>query len=303
MANISGIVVPILTPFDKQGKLSEELVDPMVEFLGVNGIPSLFVGGSYGGFALLDLDERQRLNVASTKAAKKHNLKTLVNCASSNTRDTVQMVKEANNSGADAVCFMSPLYYSHSIYKEADLLRYAESIVKESTTPVYMYNNPRTTGFNASIPFIKKLSEIGISGIKDSSDSIERIAGVLHAISGFDCDFEYITGSSIALMVSLSLGSPAAMSGVAVAFPALNVSFYNAVRDNDRDKAIACYDRISRIREIMTSYGSRPISFYSLLRKIGIDSGYPREPWYALSDKSVDEMYARLKDISAFSPI
>ena len=91
--------------------------------------------------------------------------------------------------------------------------------------------------------------------------------------------------------------------GVAVAFPQVNVALFDAVRNNDRERAVACYDRISRIREIMTGYGSRPISFYSLLRRMGMDAGHSREPWYPLEEDKADEMYARLQEISAFSPI
>jgi len=303
MSILNGIVVPILTPFDEQGELVEQLVGPMVSYLAKNGVPSIFIGGSYGGFALLDLDERSRLNAASIKAAQSHGMTSLVNCASSNLRDTLRMVREANESGADAVCFMSPLYYSHSIYKEPALLRYAASVVEGSDIPVFMYNNPRTTGFNAGVGFVQQLADIGVQGIKDSSDSIERIAQMLHVTAALPTEFEYITGSSISLMVSLLLGSQSAMSGVAVAFPQVNVALFDAVQNNDRERAIACYDQISRIREIMTSYGSRPISFYSLLRRIGIDAGHPRVPWYPLADDKADEMYARLQEISAFSPV
>lgn len=299
MSLIRGIVVPILTPFTAEGELDVGRVAPLVDHLGEGGIHALFVGGSYGGFALLDLEERKALNRASIAAGRKHGMTSLVNCASSNLRDTLRLVQCANEDGADAVCFMSPLYYSHTIYKEADLLRYAESVVAASSTPVFIYNNPRTTGFNASLSFVKKLQEAGVQGIKDSSDSVERIAAMTHSIESYDGPFEYITGSSIALLVSLSLGSEAAMSGVAVAFPRLNVDLYDAVIRNDRDQAIACYDLISRIREIMTEYGSRPISFYSLLRRMGIDVGYPRAPWYPLADERAAEMHDRLKAIGA----
>ena len=80
MTVIKGIVVPILTPFDQQGSLKEDLIDSIVGFLAKNGIQSLFVGGSYGGFALLDLEERKRLNVASVHAAKAYKLSSFVNC-------------------------------------------------------------------------------------------------------------------------------------------------------------------------------------------------------------------------------
>jgi len=303
MSLIKGIVVPILTPFDPQGEMKEELIEQMVGFIAENGVQSIFVGGSYGGFALLDLEERKRLNISSIRAAKAYGLTSFVNCASSNLRDTIQMVNDANDAGVDAVCFMSPLYYSHSIYKESDILRYASSIVENSPAPVFMYNNPRTTGFNASLSFVDQLAGVGVRGIKDSSDSSERIASMLHATSSFSDKFEYITGSSISLMVSLMLGSEAAMSGVAVAFPKLNVALYEAVKSNDRETILSCYDKISRIREIMTDYGSRPISFYSLLRKLGVDAGYPRVPWYALDDDKLEEMNDRLVEISAFSDI
>jgi len=303
MSILNGIVVPVLTPFDEQGELAEYLIEPIVGYLAENGIPSIFVGGSYGGFALLDLEERRRLNAASIKAAQSHGMTTLVNCASSNLRDTLCMVRVANEAGADAVCFMSPLYYSHSIYKEETLFRYASSVVEGSDTPVFMYNNPRTTGFNANVSFVGQLADIGISGIKDSSDSIERIAQMLHFTTALPTEFEYITGSSISLMVSLSLGSQSAMSGVAVAFPQVNVALFDAVRNNDRERAVVCYDQISRIREIMTDYGSRPISFYSLLRRMGLDAGLPRVPWYPLEDDKADEMFSRLQDISAFSQV
>ncbi len=303
MTQFNGILVPIITPFSENGDLEETKVTGMVDYLAENGIQALFVGGSYGGFALLDIEERIRLNRASILSAKSNNMKSLVNCATTNLRDTVKILQEAEADGADAVCFMAPYYYSNTIYNESTLARYTESVLKVAHTPVFIYNNPRTTGFDVSISFIEKLAGLGVSGIKDSSDSIERIAAMLHRTSMFDSEFEYITGSSIALSASLSMGSKAAMSGVAVAFPALNSKLYQAVCERDQHTITRCYDLISRIREIMTEYGSRPIAFYSLLKKLNIDAGVPRAPWYSLSDEKSEELYERLDAIHAFDAL
>jgi len=55
-----GVVPPIATPVTKEGAFYAKGMDDLIEFVIEGGVNDLFALGSFGGFALMDTQERKQ---------------------------------------------------------------------------------------------------------------------------------------------------------------------------------------------------------------------------------------------------
>ena len=60
MQQFSGVISPVITPFDLNGKIYEQGFDNLFKFLSQNEIDGVFCVGSYGSFPLMGLEERKQ---------------------------------------------------------------------------------------------------------------------------------------------------------------------------------------------------------------------------------------------------
>ena len=60
-ANITGVVVPLITPFNNENQIDYSSLSRVIEFLVTKGVNALMVGGTTGEGMLLRLEERKQL--------------------------------------------------------------------------------------------------------------------------------------------------------------------------------------------------------------------------------------------------
>ena len=58
---LEGVIVPLITPFRKDGELFREAFDPLLDFLIKRGVSGFFLCGTYGTGPLLTMDERKNV--------------------------------------------------------------------------------------------------------------------------------------------------------------------------------------------------------------------------------------------------
>ena len=61
---LEGVIVPLITPFRKDGELFKEAFDPLLDFLIKRGVSEFFLCGTYGTGPLLTMDERSRCRLS-----------------------------------------------------------------------------------------------------------------------------------------------------------------------------------------------------------------------------------------------
>ena len=261
----TGIIPAILTPFDSNDKVYEKGIYNQLDYLKDNGIDTLYIGGSYGSFALMNILERKQLIKCTLSITKKYKMKSIVQVGSASTKETIELAKFSENQGATIISSVVPYYYSGSILSEDDILIHFENLCKSIKTPVHCYNHPKNTGFDISPIFFKKLINVGISGIKDGSGTIDRQAKMLKLIKGYKFNIDYIAGKTSLLFASVVSGANGCVSGVSLVDPKLLINFFNACYENRIDDALNLQDRVLKVRSILESYGPRAISCYDIL--------------------------------------
>ena len=106
MYKMRGVVPPMITPFDAQGNVDFKALDALVDFLK-DKVDGLFITGSYGCGALMNLEERKKVTEA-VLARTKGCIDVIVMTGTTNDRDTVELTKHAYAAGATAVSSIAP---------------------------------------------------------------------------------------------------------------------------------------------------------------------------------------------------
>lgn len=162
--NISGVIAPIITPFDNNGKVDEYTFKNLIDFLS-NKVHGLFVCGTYGSGPAMSINDRKKV----TELVVKHvngRIPIIVHVGASSLDDVIELSLHAQDSGAQAVSSVPPFYYK---YTQDEIIRFFEKLASKIDIPVFIYNNPRTTGLSIEIETLKILKKMEMTGIKDST--------------------------------------------------------------------------------------------------------------------------------------
>lgn len=212
---LKGVVVPLLTPFDEQGRVDEQALERLVEFLIEAGVHSLNPCGTTGEGLLLDMTERRRVAERTVSAARGR-IPVLVQTGAPTTEATIALTRHAREIGAAAANIVSPFYYR---YDEAALVQHYVAVADSvPELPIYLYNIPQLTGNALTVTIVTEIARRcpNVIGLKDSSGSLLQIIDMV-AVS--NNHFQVAIGADGLILSGLSAGVQAAISGNANVFP------------------------------------------------------------------------------------
>lgn len=291
MGAFKGIIPPVLTTFDSEGNIDEKRYLNLIDFLS-RRVHGLFVCGTYGGGPLMTVDERKKVTELAIKGAADR-VPVIAHIGSSNPNDIFELAKHAEQAGAKAVATVVPFYFP---YSQADIVRFFKKLIETTALPVFIYNNPKTTGVTIDIETLKKLRDVGLYGIKDSTFDLLYFYGVKF---NMDMDnFCYISGTEAFIIPSIPLGADAAICGLANALPEPVVELHEKSVEGNYEKALELQLRVNKLRDIQHYAQSIP-AIHAMLKMRGIDSGYPRHPYSLVSDSVYQKIEDALKEMKA----
>lgn len=281
---ISGIIPPLLTAFDKKGAFDEAAQREIVSFL-IDKVQGFYPCGTYGSGPLMSVDERKRVaEVVIDEVAGR--VPVILHVGGPTTRFAVELAQHAEKTGAAAVASVPPIYYG---FKEPEVERHFQALVEAVDIPVFVYNNPKTTGVSISAAFLNRLAKLGVRGVKDSSFDIMVFYTYLWTVERKD--FIPVIGTEALIFPAVGMGAVASVSGLANAIPEPVVELFEAVSAGDLEKAQPLQRRVSAMRDVM-HLGPTLTMIQAILHRRGVNAGYPRlpfvEPEPALVSKAVE---------------
>jgi 4-hydroxy-tetrahydrodipicolinate synthase len=270
---VKGVVVPAITPFDAQGRIDAEAIKKLTDFLIERGIHALFPGGTTGEGPLLSLSERQQLAEAFVEAAAER-VPVIVHTGAITTAETIALTKHAQAAGAYAAAILPPYYYHHS---DEALARHFESVAEQVPDfPLYLYNNPPVTNNHLSKELVIRLLERcpNIIGMKESDNRLD----VLFAISAMrNGTFNTACGNDGLILMAMTLGFDACVSGNANVVPELVVALYRAATEGNQYRARELQQKVDAVRRILGD-GTDLSLFKGILAQRGLAVGTVRAP-------------------------
>ncbi|MEW6334050.1 MAG: dihydrodipicolinate synthase family protein, partial [Thermodesulfobacteriota bacterium] len=247
---------------------------------------------SYASAILMTIEERKRVaEIIHDETEGRLPIITHVGAAS--TRATIELAKHAEGLGSAAVAAIPPYYYAGAnAYDQGQIIRHFAEIAESVRVPVFVYNNPRTSGYTLTPDLLARLVEVGVMGMKDSSGSFTLLGEFNQAATRVNARFACMSGSVGLMQPAYNIGIRGCIAGTANAFPELAVALYRALEAHDWEKAGELQNLVIAQRRIQATGGFRPAGSYTFLRLKGIDCGTVRRPWREPDEREVQDMKA-----------
>lgn len=284
-----GSAVALVTPFDKNNEVNYFELKSLIEFQIANGTKAIVILGTTGEASTITPEERTKIIKFSVCIVNKR-VPLIVGTGSNSTVSAINLSKEAESLGADAVLVVTPYYNKCN---QEGLYKHYKLIAKNINIPVILYNVPSRTGVNILPETVKRLSRIkNIVAIKEASGNISQIKSIIDQVPS---NFYVYSGDDGLTLPLISMGAKGVVSVTANCYPskvqylcefALNGDFFNA-------KRIDC--DLSKINSALF-LDINPICVKFYMNLIGFDVGKTRLP---LSKPSL-EIQNKLKDIKKY---
>ncbi|MEK9710395.1 MAG: dihydrodipicolinate synthase family protein, partial [Alphaproteobacteria bacterium] len=185
---ITGLIAPLLTPFDDNLALDQEKFNALAKRLLDTGCSGLAPFGTTGEALSVSHGERKAALEGLVAAGIDPSVM-IPGTGLCNLPDTVDLCQHAINLGCAGVMTLPPFYFTGM--SDAGLYDYFVCLidmVNDDRLKIYLYHIPQVSGVGLSIPLVKKLhAEFPdtIVGIKDSSgdwDNTKALLGIVGLI-------------------------------------------------------------------------------------------------------------------------
>lgn len=293
MFRLKGVIPPMITPFKENGELDKDSLIHLVQFL-TKRVDGLFICGSYGCGALMNLEERKTVAEIVRKYADPQT-KIIVHTGTTTTRDTIELSLHAKAIGCDAASAVGPYYFK---YSENDLIRYYSDILDQvGDLPFYVYHNPKFQGYETSLNTLKVLKARGLSGIKDATFDILKFATYQRELA--DEAFDIALGTEAMWVSAQVLGCEAYIPGIGNVFPDLCRKMWTQAMNGEYTECVRTQFEVNKLRDIMYLARSTQLAVYAIAEILDIIRAYPRAPFVAATAEEKDNIRAALKEMGA----
>ncbi|MBD3229440.1 MAG: hypothetical protein GF329_14745 [Candidatus Lokiarchaeota archaeon] len=292
---IEGIIPAFITIFDEQGEIDYALMKKHLDFLADNGVEKIFILGSSGEYAYLNINEKIKMIEEMGRYIKENHkyIQFWVGISSTNTKNSIKLGSIAKKNHADFIVAALPTYFP---LEKDQIIQYYTEVADNTDLPLVAYNFEMATKVDLTPEILVELTDSGsIVGVKETGVPFNVIKELLELVPD---NFSTIIGTDMMFKGALSLGIKAGILGSANFIPNYYVQFFKAFQENDTEKQDELWKLISKKIRILT-YGisSIPSIIKEALIALGRPiSSYVRAPLPTISDKIKEKIKKKLKN-------
>jgi 4-hydroxy-tetrahydrodipicolinate synthase len=170
------LLTAMVTPFTAAGEVDYTGAQRLARDLLASGSQGLIVSGTTGEAPTLSHDEKLRL-FRAVKEAVGDDGSVLAGTSTYDTRESVELSREALATGVDGLMLTVPYYNKPP---QEGLFRHFEAIANATPLPCVPYNIPARTSINMTPETIIRLAEIpNIIGVKEASGSLDAVSKIV----------------------------------------------------------------------------------------------------------------------------
>ena len=200
---LRGIFTPNLVPFLDDGRIHEDELRRMIDWLIGKGISGLYPNGSTGEFIRLSFEERKRV-IRIVAEETRGRVPILAGAAETNLDLILDACRAYADLGCAAVSVTGPYYFKVS---QESIEHFFRELARRSPIDIVLYNIPQFSN-EISLPVLTRLALDcpRIVGVKDSSRDFPRFLNTIQAIKPQRPDFSCLIGCEEILFPSLFMG-------------------------------------------------------------------------------------------------
>ena len=288
---LSGVVVPIITPVDKEDCIDEEAFRKLIRRLIASGVNGIFVGGSAGEGPLLTEKEWVRMmEIAFDENSGAVYL--LGGVSDTSTRKSVAKIKTLKTIGYEHFV-VTPTFYIAIRSADEHLRLFGECKTNGEDMKMIAYNIPSCTGSKISIETMCEMARRGwIEYCKEASGDITYFWRLI--TEGNKIGLKVFMGDEGIIMDGLAAGACGIVPVCANYEPGTYIRTYQAAISEDWAQVMRLQKRIMYLRSKLPLNGSCWISGIKYaVSKLGIGTGKPVSPLQPLNNaqkKTIDKI-------------
>lgn len=271
---IKGVVVPIITPIDKNELIDEAKMRDQVDYVIDGGVLGILAFGSNGEFYMLEEDEMERgLKIMLDQARGRVPIYFGIGAIS--TKKCIRLAQMAKRNGAAGISVLQPMFLKPN---EEELYYHFKDIADSvSDLPMLLYNNPGRVGYTLSANLVERLATDceNIVGMKDTSGDITQTSEFIRRTRHLG--FKVFGGKDTLLYASMCHGAVGGVCTAANFMPELITDIYNKYIAGNIEGSLEAQFKLNPVRLSMDA-GSFPVAAKDMANLRGRDVGKPYRP-------------------------
>ena len=268
---ITGILPPLLTPFDENEDVVEGVLRQEVHFMLSKGVHGLVPGGSAGEGNTLSTDELRRIvGVVCEEAAGR--VPVVAGVIVNSTRQAIERARAVADLGVSALQ-ITPVHY---IYKNDDdaMIRHFRAIYDAVGIPIIIYNVIPWNYLSVEL-MLRLMREVpGVFGVKQSASDMKSMADLIQRCEPHQRIYAAIDAL---LYPTFALAAHGAISQILSAVPGPCVKLWNLVRSGDHVRALELHGRLLKMWNTIAGDNRLAVTKYTMSLQ-GVAVGNPRAP-------------------------
>jgi 4-hydroxy-tetrahydrodipicolinate synthase len=266
-AHFSGVIAPVLTPFDEDGSPDAERFTEHAQWLLAEGCTALAPFGTTSEANSLGLEERVEL-LEELVDDDIEPAMLMPGTGTCSLADTIALTEHAVEVGCGGVLMLPPFYYKGP--SEEGLFRYFAEVIEgvgDDRLKVYLYHIPPVAQVGFSLSLIGRLLREfpdTVKGLKDSSGDWSNTAAILAEYP----QLEVFPGSEVFLLDGLKGGAKGCISATCNVSAKAIRNVYDSWRTPEAAglqagitalrKAIQAYPMIPALKAVIAHYRGDP---------------------------------------------
>jgi dihydrodipicolinate synthase/N-acetylneuraminate lyase len=291
----SGLIVPMVSPFTKDGKIDQEATINLSEHLIKSGAAP-FVLGTTGESASIPERECQRLVETMVKTVSGRT-KTYAGISSNSFDTSLNAAKLYAELGVDVVVSHLPCYYPLS---EDDMLHYFEKLANDIPIPLILYNITSVTHLSITLKVAEQLSyHENIVGLKESERDMDRLFTSIKMWKN-RADFSHFIGWGAQMAKGLSHGADGIVPSTGNVIPQLYQSLYQSVLAGNLEEANRLQEytnEISLIYQKNQTLGQSLAALKVMLTELNLCAPYVLPPLRRLNKAEEERIIKEMKRV------
>ena len=261
----------MVTPFKENGEVDFVRAKEFALALIKTGSDGLLIGGTTGESPSMNNEEKLEL-FKSVKDAVGTNANVIAGTTDNNTYGSIELSKEAEKLGVDAILLTVPAYNKPT---QEGLIKHFQKIADSVSIPGILYNVPTRTSLNMDADTTIKLSKVpNIVGVKEASSDADQITNI---ISKTNDDFKIWSGNDNETLSIMTTGGYGVVSVASNIIGNQVKRMMGFILDGQMANAVAEHKRLLLFFNAIF-WVTNPIPIRYALNRSGFHMGPPRLP-------------------------
>ena len=284
----TGAGVAIITPMNADGSINYDEFGRIIDNQIENGTDAIIVCGTTGeASTMTDEEHIEAIRFTVDRVAKR--IPVIAGTGSNDTSYAIELSKQAEAVGADALLQVTPYYNKTS---QRGLAAHFTAIADAVNIPIILYNVPSRTGVSISIETYKECAKHpNIVAVKEASGNFSLAAQI-----AAHTDLVMYSGNDDQVLALLALGAKGVISVSSNVIPKEKHDMVALYLAGEHEKALELQKKYLDMENAMF-IDVNPIPVKEAMNMVGWKAGECRLPLYKMENAKIAKLRAELEKV------